>query len=52
MRYIRNVFRLERKTIKDIIPRNIRNLFQNEEGENYYKLARVTHFWSNNYIEY
>ena len=30
----------------------ITNLFQHEEKEVYYKLARGGNFWSNNYIEY
>ena len=49
----RNVFRIEKeaKAIKDRILRDIKNLFEHEE-ENYYKLVRVTNFWSNNYIEY
>ena len=29
----------------------VRTLFEHEE-ENYYKPARVSNFWSNNYIEY
>ena len=31
---------------------DIENLSKHEEGENYYKLVRVTNFLSNNYIEY
>ena len=38
--------------IKNIILRDIRNLFEHEEEENYYKPVRVSNFWSNNYIEY
>ena len=51
---VRNLFRLEEelKAIKDRILRDIKNLFGHEERENYYKLARVINFWSNNYIEY
>ena len=43
--HIKNVFRLkkENKAIKNIILRNIRNLFENEEEEK---------FSSNNYIKY
>ena len=54
LRDIRTVFRLEKenKTIKDIILRDIRNLFENKEEENYCKAVRVHNFWSNNYIEY
>ena len=51
----RNLFRLKKevKGIKDIVPRNIKNLFKHEkEEENYYKPVRVNNFWSNNYIEY
>ena len=50
---IRNLFRLtkEIKAIKDIILRDIKNLFVHEE-ESYHKLVRVNNFWSNNYIEY
>ena len=40
------------KVIKDIILREIRNSFENEEEENYYKPVRVSNFWSNNYNEY
>ena len=50
---IRNTFRHEKtKAIKDRIIRNINNLFEHEEEENYYKPARVSKFWSNDYIEY
>ena len=37
---------------KDTILREIQNIFENEEEENYYKPVRISHFWSNNYIEY
>ena len=40
------------KIIKDITRRDIRNLFENEEEENYYKPVRVSNSWKNNYIEY
>ena len=41
------------KGIKDIVLRNIKNLFEYEkEEETYYKTVRVNIFWSNNYIEY
>ena len=52
---MRNLFRLKKevKGIKDIVLRNIKNLFEYEkEEENYYKPVRVNNFWSNNYIEY
>ena len=52
---IKNPFRLKKevKGIKDIVLRNIKNLFEYEkEEENYYKPVRVNNFWSNNYIEY
>ena len=50
----RNIVRLEKETkaINDRILRDIKNLFEHEEDENYYKPARVSTFWSNNYIEY
>ena len=32
--------------------RDIKDLFEYEEEENYYKPLRVSNFWSNNYIEY
>ena len=32
--------------------RDIKNLFEHEEEENYYRPVRVSNFWSNNYIEY
>ena len=41
----------ENKAVKDIIIRDIRNLFEHEE-ENYYKPVRVNNFWNNNYIEH
>ena len=49
----RNLFRLkiENKTIKDRIIRDIRNLFENEEEENYCKVVRLSNL-SSNYIEY
>ena len=31
--------------------RDIRTLFEQEEGEKYYKPKRVSNFWNNNYIE-
>ena len=52
---IRNLFRLikEIKIIKNIVLRNINNLFEYEkEEENYYKPVGANNFWSNNYIEY
>ena len=53
LRDIRNFFRLkkENEVLKDIIFRDIRNLFDHEE-KNCYKPARVSNFWSNNYVEY
>ena len=42
----------DNKVIKNRILRCIRNLFEHEEEENYYKPARVSNFWSNNYIEF
>ena len=49
-----NLFRLEKenKAIKYRILRDIRDLSEHEEEENYYKPVRVGNFWSNNYIEY
>ena len=54
IKYIRNLFRLEKETkvIKDRILRDINNFFEHEEQENYYKPVRVSNFWSNSYIEY
>ena len=51
---IRDHFREEKetKTIKDRIPRVIKNVFEHEEEENSYKPVRVNNFRSNNYIEY
>ena len=51
---IRNIFRLEKETkaIKDRILRDIKNLSEHEEEENYYKPIRKGNFCSNNYIEY
>ena len=39
------------KATKDIILKNIKNIFQNEGEENYNKPVRVSN-WSCNYIEY
>ena len=51
---IRNLFRLDKETkgIKDRILRDIKNLSEHEEEENYYKPGTVCNFWSNSYIEY
>ena len=38
--------------MNDVILSHIRNLFENEEEENYCKPVKVSNFWSNNYIEY
>ena len=51
IKYIRNLFALETKAIKNRVLRDIQNLFKHEE-QNYYKPVRVSNFWSNNYIEY
>ena len=50
---IRNLFRNEKDSnaIKDKILRGIKNLFEHEEKENYYKPVRVSNFCSNSYIE-
>ena len=50
----RSLFKLEKETkaVKDRILRDIKNLFEHEEDENYYKPVRVSNFRSNNYIEY
>ena len=53
--FFHNLFRLkeETKAFKNSILRDIKNPFEHEEGEeNYYKLVKVSTFWSNNYIEY
>ena len=42
----------KKKVIKNIILRDVRNLFENKEEENDYKPVRVRTFWSNNYNEY
>ena len=49
---IKNLFRQQKeiKAIKYRILRDIKNLFEHEEG-NYYKPVRVRNVWSNNYIE-
>ena len=38
--------------IEDIILRDIKNISKHEDEENYYKLVKVSNFWSNNYIVY
>ena len=50
---IRNLFRQEKETkaIKDRILRDIKNLFEHEEGI-YYKPVRVSNFWNKNFVEY
>ena len=40
------------KGIKDRILKEIRNFFEHEKEENFYKPVRAYNFWSNNYIEY
>ena len=54
LRDIRHVFRLEKenKAVKDITLKDIRNIFENEEENYYYKPAKVSNSWSNNYVEY
>ena len=49
---ISDLFRLEKesKAIKDRIIRDIRNFFEHEKEENYYKPVMVGNFLSNNYI--
>ena len=47
------ILKKEIKAIKDIVLRNIKNLFEYEkEEENFYKPVRINNFWSNNYVEY
>ena len=50
---IRILFRLEKETksIADRIVRDIKNLLEQVEKENYHQPVRVSNFWSNNYIE-
>ena len=49
-----NFFTRERETkaSKNRILRDITNVFEHKEEENYYKPVRVKNFWSNNCIEY
>ena len=43
----------ETKAIKGRILRDMKNIFEREkEEENYYKPARVSNMWINNYIKY
>ena len=42
----------ETKASKNRILRDITNVFEHKEEENYYKPVRVKNFWSNNCIEY
>ena len=51
---IKNLFRLEKEAIKikDGIIRDIKNPFEHEEEENYYKPVTKSNFWSSNYIKY
>ena len=50
---MRNLFRLKKENegIKDIIIRDIKKLFEQQE-EDYHKPVRVGNFYRNNYIEY
>ena len=50
---IRNLFRIEKenKAINDIIIRDIKTLFEQQE-EDYYNSTRIGNFWNNNFIEY
>ena len=54
MKYIRHFFRLqkENKVIKDRVLPDLRNIFEHEEEETYYKPVKVSKFSSNNYIEF
>ena len=54
IKYKRYLFRQEKETkaIKDRILRDIKNLYEHEKEEKYYKPVRVSNFWSNNHIEY
>ena len=47
IKHVRNPFRLEKEAevIKDKILRDIENLFEHEEEENYYKPIIVSNFW-------
>ena len=49
-----NPFRLEKETkaIKDGILKDIKDLCEHEQEENYHQSVRVSIFWSNNYFEY
>ena len=38
--------------MKDIVLKNIKNLFEYEKQKENYKPVTVNNFWSNNYIEY
>ena len=40
------------KIIKDKVIADIRTLFEQEKGEDYYEPKRVSNFWNNNYIKY
>ena len=50
VKYIRNLFRPKKKTkaIKDRIHKDIKNLFEHEEEQNYYQPVRLIDFCSNN----
>ena len=47
-------FRLkkENEEIKDRIVRDVRNLFEHKEEQNYLKSVKLINFWRNNQIEY
>ena len=38
--------------MKDKVVKNIKDLFEYEKQENYYKPIREKSFWKNSYIEY
>ena len=38
------------RLIKYIVMRDIRTLFEQQEGKDYYKLKGVSNFWNSNYI--
>ena len=48
---IRNFFKLEKENKTSKLNKDIRNLFEQEEEEVYYKPVRCDHFWSDNHIE-
>ena len=48
----KEIFLNKKKKLKQLNITEIKNLFEHEEDNNFYKPVRVSNSWSNYYIEY